>query len=102
MYTKAAVLATSATSLPMWGPEGYRMVPLPNMVADFRDTPPLLAPGFAQVSLSLNLCSNWPQAAHDMPSLAQSSTSGVPNRPLIFVCVHGTQAELQPHVASTT
>src|SRR5277367_1917487 len=37
MYTKAAVLATSATSLPMWGPEGYRMVPLPNMVADFRD-----------------------------------------------------------------
>ena len=38
MYTKAAVLATSATSLPMWGPEGYRMVPLPNMVADFRDS----------------------------------------------------------------
>src|SRR5271154_902055 len=37
MYTKAAVLATSATSLPMWDPEGYRMVPLPNMVADFRD-----------------------------------------------------------------
>src|SRR5271170_1071790 len=37
MYTKAAVLATNATPLPMWDPEGYRMVPLPNMVADFRD-----------------------------------------------------------------
>ena len=37
MYTKAAVLATNATSLPMWDPEGYRMVPLPNMVANFRD-----------------------------------------------------------------
>src|SRR5271170_7917698 len=43
MYTKAAVLATNATSLPMWDPEGYRMVPLPNMVANFRDTPPQVA-----------------------------------------------------------
>jgi hypothetical protein len=37
MYTKAAVRATSATSLPMWGVEGSGMVPCPNMVADFRD-----------------------------------------------------------------
>jgi hypothetical protein len=27
MYTKAAVRATSATSLPMWGVEGSGMVP---------------------------------------------------------------------------
>jgi hypothetical protein len=38
MYTKAAVWATSATPLPMWDVEGSGMVPLPNMVADFRDT----------------------------------------------------------------
>jgi hypothetical protein len=38
MYTKAAVWATSATPLPMWDSEGSGMVPLPNMVADFRDT----------------------------------------------------------------
>jgi hypothetical protein len=38
MYTKAAVRATSATSLPMWGVEGSGMVPWPNMVADFRDS----------------------------------------------------------------
>src|SRR5271170_1913449 len=42
-YTGAAAWATSATPLPMWDPEGYRMVPLPNMVADFRDTPPQMA-----------------------------------------------------------
>jgi hypothetical protein len=40
MYTKAVVWATSATPLPMWDPEGSGMVLLPNMVADFRDTPP--------------------------------------------------------------
>jgi hypothetical protein len=39
MYTKAVVWATSATPLPMWDPEGSGMVPIPNMVADFRDTP---------------------------------------------------------------
>ena len=38
MYTKAVVWATSATPLPMWDPEGSGMVPVPNMVADFRDT----------------------------------------------------------------
>jgi hypothetical protein len=38
MYTKAVVWATSATPLPMWDPEGSGMVPIPNMVADFRDT----------------------------------------------------------------
>ena len=37
MYTKAVVWATSATPLPMWDVEGSGMVPLPNMVADFRD-----------------------------------------------------------------
>jgi hypothetical protein len=37
MYTKAAVWATSATPLPMWDSEGSGMVPLPNMVVDFRD-----------------------------------------------------------------
>jgi hypothetical protein len=36
-YTKAVVWATSATPLPMWDVEGSDMVPLPNMVADFRD-----------------------------------------------------------------
>jgi hypothetical protein len=43
MYTKAAVQATSATSLPMWGVEGSGMVPWPNMVADFRDRGAILA-----------------------------------------------------------
>jgi hypothetical protein len=38
MYTKAAAWATFATPLPMWGVEGSGMAPLPNMVADFRDT----------------------------------------------------------------
>ena len=37
MYTKAVVWATSATPLPMWDPEGSGMVPVPNMVAGFRD-----------------------------------------------------------------
>jgi hypothetical protein len=37
MYAKAAVRATSATSLPMWVVEGSGMVPWLNMVADFRD-----------------------------------------------------------------
>jgi hypothetical protein len=37
MYTKAAVWASSATPLPMWDVEGSSMVPLPNVVADFRD-----------------------------------------------------------------
>jgi hypothetical protein len=43
MYTKAAVLATSVTSLPMWDPEGCRMVPRGNMESNFRDTPPQMA-----------------------------------------------------------
>jgi hypothetical protein len=54
--------------------------------------PPLLTPGsdlLKSRSVSINLCSNWPQAAHDMPSLARGSTPGVLNGPLIFVCVHG-------------
>jgi hypothetical protein len=38
MYTKAVIWATSATPLPMWDPEGSGMVPVPNMVADFRDS----------------------------------------------------------------
>jgi hypothetical protein len=38
MYTKAVVWATSANPLPMWDLEGSGMVPVPNMVADFRDT----------------------------------------------------------------
>jgi hypothetical protein len=38
MYTKVVVWATSATPLPMWDPEGSGMVPVPNMVADFRDS----------------------------------------------------------------
>jgi hypothetical protein len=37
MYTKAVVWATSATLLPMWDVGGSGMVPVPNMVADFRD-----------------------------------------------------------------
>jgi hypothetical protein len=37
MYTKAVVWATSAIPLRMWDPEGSGMVPVPNMVADFRD-----------------------------------------------------------------
>jgi hypothetical protein len=56
MYAKAAVWATSATSLPMWGVEGSGMIPLPNMVADFRDrlsgTAPLQLPQLATIDAS--------------------------------------------------
>ena len=38
MYTMVAAWATFATPLPMWGVEGSRMVLLPNMMTDFRDT----------------------------------------------------------------
>jgi hypothetical protein len=52
MYTKAVVWATSATPLPMWDPEGSGMVPVPNMVADFRDSVPghIVAAGGCGVS----------------------------------------------------
>jgi len=43
MYTKAAVWATSATPWPMWDVDASSMVPLPNMVAVSRDTPPQMA-----------------------------------------------------------
>src|SRR5271170_1401216 len=61
MYTKAAVLATNATSLPMWDPEGYRMVPLPNMVANFRDNSrsnswPATRPKYSPSVMTIFIC----------------------------------------------
>jgi hypothetical protein len=37
MYTKAVAWASNATPLPMWVEMSSGMVPIPNMVADFRD-----------------------------------------------------------------
>jgi hypothetical protein len=62
MYTKAAVWATSATPLPMWDVDGSGMVPLPNVVAVFRDRK-------RSRGLWLGHVSHSPQAPHQGESI---------------------------------